>query len=206
MNDFKSALAPFPPDYPRACRATDGRCRYCIATRTSSRARCNPTISSGPAATRTPTASTWRHGRLRDPGYFSVDNARARTLLQVASMDDGEALLLLLLDPDDGEVLGRCSYTNIVRGVFQACHLGFSLAAAAQGRGLMARALRVANRYCFEQLGLHRIMASHLPRNARSERLLESLGFEKEGYARAYLKIAGVWEDHVLRALVDAPR
>ncbi|MBX5533122.1 GNAT family N-acetyltransferase [Pseudomonas aeruginosa] len=130
---------------------------------------------------------------LRDPGYFSVDNARARTLLQVASMDDGE-------------VLGRCSYTNIVRGVFQACHLGFSLAAAAQGRGLMARALRVANRYCFEQLGLHRIMASHLPRNARSERLLESLGFEREGYARAYLKIAGVWEDHVLRALVDAPR
>uniref|UniRef100_UPI000EB3697A GNAT family N-acetyltransferase n=2 Tax=Pseudomonas TaxID=286 RepID=UPI000EB3697A len=126
--------------------------------------------------------------------------------LQVASMDEGEALLLLLLDPDDGEVLGRCSYTNIVRGVFQACHLGFSLAAAAQGRGLMARALRVANQYCFEQLGLHRIMASHLPRNARSERLLESLGFEKEGYARAYLKIAGVWEDHVLRALVDAPR
>ncbi len=39
-----------------------------------------------------------------------------------------------------------------------------------------------------------------------AERLLESLGFEKEGYARAYLKIAGVWEDHVLRALVDAPR
>ncbi|WP_371351248.1 GNAT family N-acetyltransferase, partial [Salmonella sp. M265] len=64
--------------------------------------------------------------------------------------------------------------------VFQACHLGFSLAAAAQGRGLMARALRVANRYCFEQLGLHRIMASHLPRNARSERLLESLEWKRE--------------------------
>ena len=188
-----------------SCRATGGRCRYCIATRTSSCARCNPTISSSryENANREHLAP-WEP--LRDPGYFSVDNARARTLLQVASMDEGEALLLLLLDPDDGEVLGRCSYTNIVRGVFQACHLGFSLAAAAQGRGLMARALRVANRYCFEQLGLHRIMASHLPRNARSERLLESLGFEKEGYARAYLKIAGVWEDHVLRALVDAPR
>lgn len=65
-------------------------------------------------------------GAAARPGYFSVDNARARTLLQVASMDEGEALLLLLLDPDDGEVLGRCSYTNIVRGVFQACHLGFS--------------------------------------------------------------------------------
>ncbi|MEM8160770.1 GNAT family N-acetyltransferase, partial [Morganella morganii] len=63
---------------------------------------------------------------------------------------------------------------------FQACHLGFSLAAAAQGRGLMARALRVANRYCFEQLGLHRIMASHLPRNAPAERLLESLEWKRE--------------------------
>lgn len=194
MNDFKSALAPFPPDYPRGLpgnrrqvpilhRDADFLLRALQPddfVRTSRYENANREH-----------LAPWEP--LRDPGYFSVDNASARTLLQVASMDDGE-------------VLGRCSYTNIVRGVFQACHLGFSLAAAAQGRGLMARALRVANRYCFEQLGLHRIMASHLPRNARSERLLESLGFEREGYARAYLKIAGVWEDHVLRALVDAPR
>ncbi|MGV8321399.1 30S ribosomal protein S5 alanine N-acetyltransferase, partial [Pseudomonas aeruginosa] len=33
-----------------------------------------------------------------------------------------------------------------------------------------------------------------------------SLGLEREGHARAYLKIDGVWEDHVLRELVDAPR
>ncbi len=46
-------------------------------------------------------------------------------------------------------------------------------------------------------------MANHLPRNVRSERLLESLGFEKEGHARAYLKIAGVWEDHTLRSLIN---
>lgn len=67
----------------------------------------------------------------------------------------------------------------------------------------MKRSLEAGNRHCFEQIGLHRIMANHLPRNVRSERLLASLGFEKEGYARAYLKIAGVWEDHVLRALTN---
>lgn len=207
MNDFKSALAPFPPGYPRVL--PDNRRQVPILHRDADFLLRALQPDDFVRTSRYENANRehlapWEP--LRDPGYFSVDNARARTLLQVASMDEGEALLLLLLDPDDGEVLGRCSYTNIVRGVFQACHLGFSLAAAAQGRGLMARALRVANRYCFEPLGLHRIMASHLPRNARSERLLESLGFEKEGYARAYLKIAGVWEDHVLRALVDAPR
>ena len=47
-------------------------------------------------------------------------------------------------------------------------------------------------------------MANHLPRNERSARLLARLGFEREGYARRYLQIAGVWEDHVLTALSRA--
>ncbi len=91
-----------------------------------------------------------------------------------------------------------------MKGAFEACHLGFSLAESAQGRGLMKKTLEITNRYCFEQMGLHRIMANHLPSNVRSERLLESLGFEREGYAREYLKIAGAWEDHVLRALINS--
>ncbi|MGR3964883.1 GNAT family N-acetyltransferase [Pseudomonas sp. 910_23] len=140
---------------------------------------------------------------LWDEEYFTTGNARARVEQQVNNMHAGNALCFLLLEPKSGEVLARCNYTNIVRGVFQACHLGFSLAESAQGRGLMKKTLQVTNRHCFEQLGLHRIMANHLPRNVRSERLLESLGFEKEGYARAYLKIAGVWEDHTLRSLIN---
>ena len=140
---------------------------------------------------------------LRDEEYFTTGNAKARVEQQVNNMHAGNALCFLLLEPESREVLARCNYTNIVRGVFQACHLGFSLAESAQGRGLMKKTLQVTNRHCFEQLGLHRIMANHLPRNVRSERLLESLGFEKEGHARAYLKIAGVWEDHTLRSLIN---
>ncbi|KPX21969.1 Ribosomal protein alanine acetyltransferase [Pseudomonas syringae pv. delphinii] len=140
---------------------------------------------------------------LRDDDYFILENARSRVQQQWESMQTGSAVFFLVTESDGGELLGRCSYTNIVRGVFQACSLGFSLAETAQGRGLMKRALEVTNRYCFEQMGLHRIMANHMPANVRSERLLQSLGFEKEGYARAYLKIAGVWEDHVLRTLIN---
>jgi ribosomal-protein-alanine N-acetyltransferase len=46
-------------------------------------------------------------------------------------------------------------------------------------------------------------MANYMPRNERSAKLLASLGFEREGYAKRYLQIAGQWEDHVLTALVD---
>jgi ribosomal-protein-alanine N-acetyltransferase len=37
----------------------------------------------------------------------------------------------------------------------------------------------------------------------RSERLLARLGFEREGYAKAYLKIAGQWQDMVLNSLIN---
>ena len=139
---------------------------------------------------------------LRDDDYFILENARSRVQQQWESMQVGSAFFFLITAPD-GELLGRCSYTNIVRGAFQACNLGFSLAETAQGQGLMKRSLEVTNRYCFEHMGLHRIMANHLPHNLKSQRLLQSLGFEQEGYARAYLKIADVWEDHVLRALIN---
>jgi ribosomal-protein-alanine N-acetyltransferase len=139
----------------------------------------------------------------RDEDYFTLSNARARVEQQREHMDAGRSVCFVLVDPGNEEILGRCNYSNIIAGAFQACYLGFSLAQAVQGQGLMKRSLEAGNRHCFEQIGLHRIMANHLPRNVRSERLLASLGFEKEGYARGYLKIAGVWEDHVLRALTN---
>lgn len=79
---------------------------------------------------------------LRDEEYFTTGNAKARVEQQVNNMHAGNALCFLLLEPESGEVLARCNYTNIVRGVFQACHLGFSLAESAQGRGLMKKHFR----------------------------------------------------------------
>jgi len=55
----------------------------------------------------------------------------------------------------------------------------------------------------FDAMQLHRIMANYRPENERSARLLARLGFEKEGEARAYLRINGVWADHVLTALIN---
>ena len=56
--------------------------------------------------------------------------------------------------------------------------------------------------FLFENLGLRRVMANYIPGNIRSSALLERLGFEREGYAREYLKIGGKWQDHVLTALL----
>jgi [ribosomal protein S5]-alanine N-acetyltransferase len=102
----------------------------------------------------------------------------------------------------DAKIIGACNFTNIVRGAFQACHLGFSLAREYQGQGLMHEALQAAIADIFHRHGLHRIMANYQPHNQRSGQLLSRLGFEREGLARAYLHINGAWADHVLTSLI----
>ena len=48
---------------------------------------------------------------------------------------------------------------------------------------------------------MHRLEAACMPGNVASLRTLERGGFSREGLARRYLKINGVWEDHVLFGL-----
>ena len=105
--------------------------------------------------------------------------------------------------PPGGAIIGTANYTNIVRGAFQACHLGYQIGRAQQGQGLMSEALRAANAFMFDSMRLHRIMANFRPENDRSRRLAAALGFVEEGIAKDYLYIDGAWRDHVLTSLVN---
>ncbi|HEX6347934.1 MAG TPA: GNAT family N-acetyltransferase [Candidatus Dormibacteraeota bacterium] len=104
---------------------------------------------------------------------------------------------------DPARVIGNVSLTQVARGALQQCVLGYALAEDEQGHGYMLEAVLGAVRYAFEELGLHRVSASHMPNNERSARLLKKAGFETEGYSREYLLIHGRWEDHVNTALVN---
>ncbi len=70
----------------------------------------------------------------------------------------------------------------------------------------MTDALNVLVRFGFDTLKLHRIEAACIPDNARSIRVLEKAGFQREGLLRSYLRINGSWQDHYLYArIVDDP-
>ncbi len=67
--------------------------------------------------------------------------------------------------------------------------------------------MRAVAGFAFDTLHLNRLEAACLPNNAASIRLLEKVGFTREGYARKYLCIDGRWQDHLLYGLVrDDPR
>lgn len=112
--------------------------------------------------------------------------------------DAGYALLVF----EDGALAGGVNLSHVRRGVAQSAMLGYWLGEASAGRGLMSHALIPLMDYAFATLGLHRVEAACLPRNAASRRVLEKLGFGLEGTARGYLKIAGVWEDHLIFGLL----
>ncbi len=124
---------------------------------------------------------------------------------RMAWRDDSGYNFLIFADGLDGvnvgELVGGIGVTNIRRGVAQAGTLGYWMGVPFVGQGLMGEALRAVLDYCFDGLDLHRVEAACLPSNERSRRLLESGGFDREGYAEKYLKIHGAWQDHLLFAL-----
>lgn len=99
------------------------------------------------------------------------------------------------------QIIGMCNLTQIFQGALQACYLGYKIDYSYQGKGFMFEALQETIRFAFEELKLHRIMASYMPSNTRSRNLLHRLRFETEGYAKNYLLINNRWEDHILTSL-----
>jgi ribosomal-protein-alanine N-acetyltransferase len=114
----------------------------------------------------------------------------------------GQAFVFLVtLRSEDRRVVGRVTLGGVLRGAFQNAYLGYWIDKDEQGRGLMTDAVRAATAFAFSAAGLHRVQAAVMPRNGASLRVLEKIGYRREGMAERYLCIAGRWEDHALFAV-----
>ncbi len=100
-------------------------------------------------------------------------------------------------------VVGNINLTQVVRGAFQSCVMGYNLAEAEQGKGYMTEAVAGVVAYAFSAWNLHRVAANYMPRNERSAAVLKRCGFRVEGLAPSYLLINGSWEDHVLGSITN---
>ena len=135
---------------------------------------------------------------LRDEDYLGEARVLSSIRADARSVRRGTGVRFhLFARGQSGRILGSASLSNMVTGVFLSAHLGYRLDGQETGQGLMGEAVGCVVDYAFEDLGLHRIEANVMPRNTASRHLLKRLGFEEEGLARRYLKIAGAWEDHI---------
>lgn len=135
--------------------------------------------------------------------HHSLEAWQRRIKEREEEFEKGLSAHFIGTDENETEVIGSCSLSNIVRGVFQACHMGYSIAESYQGQGYMKMIASYAIDFAFTEFKIHRIMANYMPANERSASLLQSLGFQREGYAKEYIFINGKWEDHVLTSLIN---
>jgi [ribosomal protein S5]-alanine N-acetyltransferase len=86
-------------------------------------------------------------------------------------------------------------------GVWQDEEIGFFLSRKYWGQGMATEALLAIMEYLFHERSFQKITADVDPRNTRSTKLLQSLGFEKTGFEEKTLEIGGEWVDSVYLAL-----
>lgn len=116
----------------------------------------------------------------------------------------GFGYAFFVFDADTDQLVGGCNLNNVRRGVLQAGSLGYWCGIRQRRKGYIHDAVHACMSFAFSELGLHRVEAACIPSNEASRKLLLKAGFQEEGLARKFLKINGIWQDHVTFArLVD---
>jgi ribosomal-protein-alanine N-acetyltransferase len=186
--------------------------------RSVSQPEIGPVVHGGEVYLRTPQMSdypAWAELRAMsrefltpwEPAWTSSELTRTsfRRRLKYYSRDLREDLgyAFFVFETDSDELLGGLTLSNVRRGVTQACTLGYWIGTPHAGRGCMTAGVNAVIPFVFDALSLHRLEAACLPHNEASMKLLEKTGFTREGLARRYLKINGIWQDHVTFALLE---
>ncbi|MCQ4085855.1 GNAT family N-acetyltransferase [Saccharibacillus sp. JS10] len=135
---------------------------------------------------------------IRSDSYLTLAGQQTEILQSEQGRIRDQGYIYGIFLQENGQLIGRAALTGIARGPFQNSNLGYFLDEAHNGKGYMTEAVRGVLKLAFTQHNLHRVQAGVMPRNTPSLRVLEKAGFRKEGLAERYLKINGVWEDHVL--------
>ncbi|MCA9659597.1 MAG: GNAT family N-acetyltransferase [Myxococcales bacterium] len=139
------------------------------------------------------------------PAYTARDQA-ARLLESIhAHFREGSLYQWGVVLRGEDRVIGTCTLASIDRTHLRA-EVGFALASARWGRGLMGEALAVLIDHAFGPLGLRRLEADVDPRNHRSLALLERHGFRREGYLRERWRVGGEVQDSALLGLLARER
>ncbi|MGZ0039472.1 GNAT family N-acetyltransferase [Paenibacillus ottowii] len=133
--------------------------------------------------------------------YFTLEEQARLISNGLEAAQAGQGYMFGLFLTENNKLIGRMELSGVARGPFQNANLGYLVDPAYHGQGYATSAVKDIVHYVLNELELHRIQAGVMPRNKPSHRVMVKAGFRREGLALNYLKINGVWEDHVLYAM-----
>jgi RimJ/RimL family protein N-acetyltransferase len=131
---------------------------------------------------------------LSFPPFSEPIQAEKMAARAQAGYADGTGVNFVLERREDGKVLGNCMLFRF-HDESRRAEIGYSLARAHWSKGYMHEALTALIDYAFGVLNLNRLEADIDPRNPSSAKILERLGFVKEGVLRERWVVAGETSD-----------
>lgn len=133
--------------------------------------------------------------RYWDAPPWSDQSRATRFLERCRTMaDEGTGVRLVIEQPDDGAFVGWCGLTRWDPG-HRSAGVTYALAERFWGRGFATEATRALLGWAFETLDLNRVQTETDTRNLASARVLEKLGFVREGTLREDCVVDGVVSD-----------
>jgi RimJ/RimL family protein N-acetyltransferase len=143
--------------------------------------------------------------------YFSfapmheLGQAQARIDQKLQAARDGTSLNCVIEARETGQILGDCALFNGVAASRRA-EIGYCLGRRHWGQGYMFEAADALVDHGLQHARVHRIEADIDPHNLPSIRLVERLGFKREGYLRERWMVGTQITDTVLYGLIRSDR
>lgn len=103
---------------------------------------------------------------------------------------------------NEDTVIGSCGYFNH-KLQHRRAEIGYELSREYWGKGIASEAVQAVLNYGFEQMKLHRVEALIEPPNKASLKLVERLGFKREGLLRDYEWAGDSFDDLYMYALLE---
>ena len=135
---------------------------------------------------------------VRSEGFFTLEYQQTALKREMADYEAKTAFrFYIILQEEPSKIIAAIGLNNVVWGAFCSAFLGYKLDKDYVGNGYMSMAVDMVVGYAFNKLHLHRIEANVMPKNIPSLKVLEHNHFINEGLSKYYLKINGIWEDHL---------
>lgn len=141
---------------------------------------------------------------MRDENFYTLEVQKRDLIENYRQFLNGAVVNLGIFK--ENKFIGKIRISNVVMGVFKNAFVGYSMDKDEQGKGYMKEALKLVLEYSFEDLELHRIEATTLVDNVKSQAVLSACGFEEIGISKEYLFINGKWRDHKIFYKVNRNR
>lgn len=103
------------------------------------------------------------------------------------------------------KIIGTVSFSDIkiCPDASKTCIIGYKIDHNMQHQGYGYKMLNAALKIMVTDWEMHRIEAYISPNNLPSQRLVDKLGFISEGTAYSYVKLHGIWRDHLRYAYIS---